>query len=1578
MIAILCNEVIQTCDEKTFLLPSAIPQESLANYSVHLDITTGIVHVASRFRYVTLKELFLLRKATSPAYSTPFVEFSNGEVLAVPLYAGTCNYERKDIVQDAFQAQGSTDRSTVQQKRSEISSGSMAVDNVFNKACKPFQEKGAGLTSDALASMQQNNRESATQSSSPSSGSRIGMETTPATSTTSSNFSSPLHSPEITVPDKKALSKASVHAPAGDGAPLPMMQVIRSAVQDLPSFPIDTKSVSLCYEALDLGRSICQKNLNDPLAALDLAPSELKEAAYAVQKKFTLASPDSPDVEIALDEISGDLYLQSIPFKCQSLSSFDMIDMDAIFGDDDDFNVSPGHLTGKLSTAAPVHTCMTLEESKALNTLSLRQTLPESTIQVLDRVNIYYRDIWLERYKKRNGTLEKDQSKYYEATYDEALQEQAVVQFEANNFTIPKDILQLVQPFIVNFLQIWCEGPGGRPNKPDGHWILGADEPMVNDMTVKLVEWQQVVNSSKQTQLVQLRPGTVAIQEASSPSDWYLQALGGDGQYCEHRRVEVDDSDGDESGFGEEPVHHINFNGNNIYQRSYTPPEVSFWAAATTYDKVLVQKLSLPPKDKNVCPKSLPAVHVARVLAAQAFKWVDPTQYSGHDIYALWKKKGSAMRNAATSNVNVVYQQVGTWNSDRFTEDDVMPKIAPNDLNYEYATNGNYQYLQLPYHVYDSSDEHCMIELNVGKQPKHHFHSYTTQIRSPTSLLQYELGAELAKKAALLEDRMEKRSSLRKSIKFMENITEEASTVEEDADIADETNISTAAVNVQDRGAHDRVLYNPMNSSEEVKESASADDEDVVVRQAENASDASTDVGEEIDLDREPVDFVESSGKDEEDTPTIGEERMFHAEDDSSEAATVVQLAPDLNQEPKVLHLAMDVELTVPALEDGRYLSPSKMVPSRIDLARTPPQSPAKAVDHGSWELDLAGNFVSPRKSESSTGLLTEDEDDMESILNLIEDKVNPMFSNTAKSSHIVQYQSVQLIGKPFDGDDVFGLGAVHNAVDFTAGNGRQATRLQIGVSSHLGEPDVDAEINETYAAIAEKRSWQLRSRVLTEAWDDVNAPDVEEEESSDGDNEIIDDQSTWSGRPDRASRPKGDVLSGLSKRDTSLCIEDSEVDRSTRLFDTKKTRLVKCSGPQEHPKAAFLAQFADKAPTRKSNRSLLSLIEDGETLIPSTNPGDLALGPEYPNLAVGDRAPADFNDPLIDDVLGITDLDAEGAAGSPHHVMTDDITAAALSEVGNRQRSQGTASDTASVTPGCKAFSSRTWNLVSTLSPIRAGDREDESTPIKARKPVVKSKVRRTSQAAKAFRDRRSCRVLNTQPDLTDEESEEILLERVAQQEKKRSGMTVMYEMETAEHCVSSEGNSLIQTDCTTSTKHHEDTQKSGEESSPNASRYQSRDSSKQSSGQTSPSSLDDEDLMFMEHQPNSLKMPGKLDIDERSPTWRPLVNCWKHIAVAVIGIPQKNADLEITMTPPLGTPSRVVQGAPRARKKIGEMQWIKSTDLKVVPANGDVVRATNPPNQSSRLAPDYGQIAIAVGSAAIELATWLFWKCI
>ena len=63
-------------------MPSKGPEASLENYSVALDDVTGVHHVV--LRRASLRASLELMKSSEPIYSSHFVEFSNGNMTAVP------------------------------------------------------------------------------------------------------------------------------------------------------------------------------------------------------------------------------------------------------------------------------------------------------------------------------------------------------------------------------------------------------------------------------------------------------------------------------------------------------------------------------------------------------------------------------------------------------------------------------------------------------------------------------------------------------------------------------------------------------------------------------------------------------------------------------------------------------------------------------------------------------------------------------------------------------------------------------------------------------------------------------------------------------------------------------------------------------------------------------------------------------------------------------------------------------------------------------------------------------------------------------------------------------------------------------------------------------------------------------------------------------------------------------------------------------------------------------------------------------------------------------------------------------
>ena len=143
-------------------------------------------------------------------------------------------------------------------------------------------------------------------------------------------------------------------------------------------------------------------------------------------------------------------------------------------------------------------------------------------------------------------------------------------------------------------------------------------------------------------------------------------------------------------------VHHVNFTGDYIHERSATSPATSFWAMNTTR----VNHISGSSRRK-------------RVLTAQAFKYVDPVQYLGGagDAPKFWDdesqrwvdRSGTDLQESVIGEVQTVYQRFGTWGADTYNVDDDIPgEVDENDV-YHHGGMGGYRYVPRPvcYHEED-------------------------------------------------------------------------------------------------------------------------------------------------------------------------------------------------------------------------------------------------------------------------------------------------------------------------------------------------------------------------------------------------------------------------------------------------------------------------------------------------------------------------------------------------------------------------------------------------------------------------------------------------------------------------------------------------------------------------------------------------------------------------------------------------------------------------------------------------------------------------------------------------------------
>lgn len=158
--------------------------------------------------------------------------------------------------------------------------------------------------------------------------------------------------------------------------------------------------------------------------------------------------------------------------------------------------------------------------------------------------------------------------------------------------------------------------------------------------------------------------------------------------------TDLDDEDDD----GLEPFHHLNLLGNPVYHKSSTPPEVSLWLAFTAHKKWI-----------------FPSFSRQGVIASQATKLVDPFMYSGSED--LLQYSGSELRNSVVGLVHKAYTDEGAWRSDRYDEDEPVPKTSGVDKGYVYdhrdATGG----LQGPHWMSRDDCDDTIVNDGKGSPP---------------------------------------------------------------------------------------------------------------------------------------------------------------------------------------------------------------------------------------------------------------------------------------------------------------------------------------------------------------------------------------------------------------------------------------------------------------------------------------------------------------------------------------------------------------------------------------------------------------------------------------------------------------------------------------------------------------------------------------------------------------------------------------------------------------------------------------------------------------------------------------------
>ena len=381
---------------------------------------------------------------------------------------------------------------------------------------------------------------------------------------------------------------------------------------------------------------------------------------------------------------------------------------DAIFGegsgnwaDDNEIEeTSAAHATSKVpamtNTVFPSHEDMSEEvpvdhsalvDQAAMITISPpRISFPDIPTQWIDMFRGEEFKIW------RDGT---PQGPYFPGVIDSKVAELAQAALEAASEDVPKDISQIANMSRIFYNELWNQG-----HPKYGPFTLGTctngkveDSVYVMELANKNVQW--VIFAEKlPKKTVRTRPN--------------LQPI--DSEKLETNDLVFSRPEG-------RTLHHINFNGDYIYKRSYTPPPVSLWAIGTT-----MWKHPFPGM------KHWPLVHVKTVLMSQAFKHVDPVQYLGGDEKLPTEHiegeerylHGSRMRDLVTCDVEAIYQPYGSWVDDQYDQDDTIPIVWREGERFHDGQMQEYIFQPRPYFIDSRHDEHkcCEIKDNTFPKPK--------------------------------------------------------------------------------------------------------------------------------------------------------------------------------------------------------------------------------------------------------------------------------------------------------------------------------------------------------------------------------------------------------------------------------------------------------------------------------------------------------------------------------------------------------------------------------------------------------------------------------------------------------------------------------------------------------------------------------------------------------------------------------------------------------------------------------------------------------------------------------------------
>lgn len=896
-------------------------------------------------------------------------------------------------------------------------------------------------------------------------------------------------------------------------------------VSALPSFDVDTKSLSRACYALDVSSDDRSINCNDSQDALDLAVAldmgqHLKISPVFDQPRTAC---EAAEVEIVFDnsgnlclapansaisrhdDVEGDVTQRFVQSSISDpVMSLEDIDLDAIFGQsatdlDAESEGTLPQVTDQsvlvdlphpcLSNAIYVHRpgmvlpglfqCFevgrpdsgtdhgdtTSLEGQAESSLAAeitdvgadpQKSLRSIPLNIIDNLKTKYLQIWFEGAKE------------WTPGEDEAEVKAMAVDAIADDFAnIPEDVVELMDNLDVSFNTLWQEG------HPDRAWIAGQDEGQVRALAAVNLQWQYHI-----AELDEITATTQKLGKALSSSHSDHALLSSGSQNRDYRRVEVTKHDDDNDSMYERSTgglqHHLNFFGQWSQYKSATPPAVSLFAVVTA-------SRTLPLKEP-VCRKA--------VLTAQANKHIDPFSYDG-DLSSIDPGcRGTDLRALATGKTALIYQPYGAWMSDIYQENDDRP--LPPTVPYEgvgaidaYGRSKHYPGLQRPYWIpthdidvqgglayggpYSCSglDRRKCFDVNGNKISRNLGICHSSKLRvsinatidnvivddqiqtidsanqndtlaSPlchedeaedlsfigidqtTLRIQGDIldgqDCEQTSDQARVIDNSEPLDVFIEAADFMRRIKARCGevcalyTTGEDEDfekipIDPECEEHKLIDHTKTWSKRPSPAIHPRAA--ELAQWADPSDCEITFEEKPDSEDPfPNEQSKEVFLAR----WAEHAGYD---NHTDCQSKEWAQESTDAAQDDKVLQEPDLDESPKsaggVSPFTSNRE--VPPLQDGRYASPTKMWRSEVGNMRTPPQSPAKENDQGSWDTDEVGEYHTPTRIAHKHYFLNEEDGTYAKTLEV---------DAFADLSHLDFHQTFSISGKSFDDDDMF------------------------------------------------------------------------------------------------------------------------------------------------------------------------------------------------------------------------------------------------------------------------------------------------------------------------------------------------------------------------------------------------------------------------------------------------------------------------------------------------------------------------------------------------------------------------------